>query len=271
MGKIYNALQSQISSFISDYRRYGQTYAINNITPDGKMESAIRSIYRYVTPIEAGSTLADLRKRYPPPRVKRASFGFSQTWNDDVKRYLDRYLLDKAVLPITETTKNQILFFLRKGIDEGWGVDRIVKELGESDITKSRALKIVRTETVRATNIGRMIGAYDSDYEQVKEWVAVDDARTRRTHSHAQGVDGEKRDLLKPFSNGLMYPGDPNALAKEVINCRCSVTFRVKRDENGKPILKQRSFSIRNNIIDLLLIGFIQGVINNVMNEMSAE
>lgn len=270
--KVYNALQSEVLSFIANYKAYGKTYAEYHLKPNGRMEIVLRSLYLTITPAEATRTYGAIRKQYGVP-VKRASFGYSATWNEDVKRYLDKFLLEKAVLPISETTKDWILRVLKRGIEEGKGVEEIVRELRDSDITRNRAMKIVRTESVRAANFGYMIGAYDSDYEMVKEWVAVEDGRTRRTHSHASGVDGEKRDLMKPFSNGLQYPGDPTAPAKETINCRCVVTFRVKRDAQGNPIVKRKPVvQFRRSVIDLLLAGLSQFLIQNAVdNLMSAE
>ena len=59
----------------------------------------------------------------------------------------------------------------------------------------------------------------------VKQWDATLDKRTR--DSHAQ-VDGEIRELDEKFSNGLMYPGDPNGRPEEVINCRCALLQRAR-------------------------------------------
>lgn len=56
--------------------------------------------------------------------------------------------------------------------------------------------------------------------DTVKQWNSTLDGKTRESH---QRVDKEWRELDKPFSNGLMYPGDPNGKAAEVVNCRCSV------------------------------------------------
>lgn len=268
--KVYKALNSQVLSFIRDYKKYGAIYAKNSIGQNNKIGKVIAQMYRYITPLEARIVYGDLKKRYPS-NIKRASMGVSVQWSEDVKRYLDRYLLSKAVIPISEKTKEIILKVLKEGIDEGWGVERIVRELMENQEIKNRARKIVRTESVRAANIGYMIGAYDSEWEQVKTWVSVNDSRTRRTHTH-YGVGGEKKGLMQPFSNGLMFPGDPNAPAKETINCRCRLTFRIKRDEKGNPIRRPlRRYGIRNSIIDILFFGFVQGLTQSMINDLMSE
>ena len=53
-----------------------------------------------------------------------------------------------------------------------------------------------------------------------KIWVAVQDGETRDSHAI---TDGEEKPINMAFSNGLMFPGDPNGSAEEVINCRCVI------------------------------------------------
>lgn len=52
-----------------------------------------------------------------------------------------------------------------------------------------------------------------------KRWVSVGDDRVR--HSHVQCDAQGAIPAESPFANGLMYPGDPNGPASEVVNCRC--------------------------------------------------
>lgn len=59
----------------------------------------------------------------------------------------------------------------------------------------------------------------------VKQWDATLDGRTRDSHRR---VDGEIRELDEKFSNGLMFPGDPNGSAAEVVNCRCTSNTRAR-------------------------------------------
>ena len=40
-------------------------------------------------------------------------------------------------------------------------------------------------------------------------------------------VDQEIRNIDEPFSNGLMFPCDPNGSASEVCNCRCALLQRA--------------------------------------------
>ena len=59
---------------------------------------------------------------------------------------------------------------------------------------------------------------------QKKVWIATPDERTRESHLD---IDGEEVDIEQEFSNGLMYPADPNGEPEEVWNCRCSMRTHI--------------------------------------------
>lgn len=82
--------------------------------------------------------------------------------------------------------------------------------------------------------------AQEKGRDVLKQWDAPLDSNTRESHSQ---VDGEIRDLDKPFSNGLMFPGDPSGGAAEVINCRCALLQRAswELDEEELEELKKRA------------------------------
>ena len=93
-----------------------------------------------------------------------------------------------------------------------------------------QAERLVRTESTAAANFATSEAAttiFPGDQLQ-KEWIASFDDRTRSTHSEA---DGQIVDQNAPFLVGgsqMMFPGDPSAPAKEVINCRCSIAHIPK-------------------------------------------
>lgn len=85
----------------------------------------------------------------------------------------------------------------------------------------SKAYTIARTEGHRiqqqAADDARH-KARDKGADIKKQWDSTLDGRTRPSH---RKVDGEIRELDDKFSNGLLFPGDPNGSADEVVNCRC--------------------------------------------------
>ena len=96
-----------------------------------------------------------------------------------------------------------------------------------------QAKRIARTETTAAANYSAVQAGSVSGYVMEKLWISAMDARTRDDHS---STNGQKRPEKSPFSVGgesLMYPGDPNGSAANVVNCRCTVAVVPKKDANG--------------------------------------
>lgn len=229
--KVEDALRHQITQAVHAVKTKGIVAAQGNINGDilnPKIGKVIVELY---------TTAAAMAIRKYKPNIK--AFGVNDEFVSQVIDYLKQYLLEKVANPISQTTIDQIESVLQDALKQGWGVDETVARLEDPNLTKFRARLIVRTETVKATNITQLAAADNEDYEMEKMWIAIEDNRTRKSHSHA-GVDGERIDLDQPYSNGLMFPGDPNADPEEICNCRCTQGYFSKRDLNGKLIPKEK-------------------------------
>lgn len=113
-------------------------------------------------------------------------------------------------------------------------VDKMVERYYQRAL-RYRAEVIARTEALRAVNAGSHEmyqqavedGTLDADL-LVYTWHAGSAPRTRESHI---AMRGQKRAHGQPFTSGngysLRYPGDPDAPASEVANCRCAVSTRV--------------------------------------------
>lgn len=248
--KIYKALQADIKLFTGMIKEHGVNYAhtrLDHIIFNQSIGNTIMALYKAGAIATANKVYGSLHRelavnskgRLVAYEMKYKTFGKNELWTAEVTDYFNKYLADKVVIPINETTKKFLLNAVNLGIDDGWSVDKIVNYIETADITKMRAKLIVRTESVRATNFGGMAGAYNNDFETEKVWRAVKDNRTRTSHRHGSGVDGEVRDLLNSYSNGLQFPGDPNGGAAEVCNCRCTQSFQPKRDPITKRLIRK--------------------------------
>lgn len=129
---------------------------------------------------------------------------------------------------------------VRQAIREGKPVDaatvtRLTSRYADR-LLKLRGENVGRTESMASLN-----GAQFEAYRQAvakgtvrpnavrKVWIATRDLRTRDTH---RALNGDSVGLHEPFANGLMYPGDPAGPAREVINCRCTLRYRIDRFSN---------------------------------------
>ena len=84
-----------------------------------------------------------------------------------------------------------------------------------------RSTLIARTETITASNGGSFQAYKQSGVVKKKEWLATvaDWPNVRDAH---KALHKEKVALDKPFSNGLMFPGEPN--------CRCTILPVIEKD-----------------------------------------
>jgi uncharacterized protein with gpF-like domain len=206
-----------------------------------KLKQYIRKLHN-----DAGITMA----KYNYDKIRKSagvkdSMTPEQRWAAVIKLFLEQGLTN-LVNGITSTTKETIRKVLIQGMQEGWSIFQMMKEIEKSGINIYRAELIARTETTRAANQGAMLGAISTGLQTMKEWIAITDDRTRRiprdNYDHLH-MDGKTTPIDQPFTvpglrsiDIMEYPGDPNGSAGNVCNCRCTVGFEVVRDSNGKPV-----------------------------------
>lgn len=128
-----------------------------------------------------------------------------------------------------EYGKKQITASVTSSILQGKTIPSIAEDLQKriTNMSTTSAVRTARTATTGAQNAGRIDGyeaASKRGIKLKKQWLATLDGRTR--HSHAM-LDGETQDTDKKFSNGCMYPGDPNGRTEEVYNCRCTLIASI--------------------------------------------
>lgn len=140
--------------------------------------------------------------------------------------------------------KKKITAQVSRGISTGMTFQQVAQQLaGYTKIGYNNAIRIARTEGHRVQVQSAMEACYKAQEvgaDIVKQWDAALDKRTRPSHAR---VDGEIREVDEPFSNGLMFPGDPAGRAGEVINCRCALLQRARwaLDDDELETLKKRA------------------------------
>jgi hypothetical protein len=137
--------------------------------------------------------------------------------------------------------KRKIAAQISRGISTGMTFPQIAQQLaGVTNIGFNNAVRIARTEGHRIQCQSGMDACYkakEKGADVVKQWDSTLDSATRESHV---AVDGEIRELDEPFSNGLMFAGDPRGSAAEVVNCRCALLQRARWAVGG-------SFTKMNN------------------------
>ena len=118
---------------------------------------------------------------------------------------------------------------ISRGIAQALSFQEIARNIkNTTNVDYNKSLRIAKTEGHRiqcesAYNV--QVRAKQKGADIVKQWDSTLDSRTRPTH---QKLDGELVKINEKFSNGLLYPGDSNGIASEVVNCRCALLQRAK-------------------------------------------
>lgn len=252
--KVKKAIDKEISSLIETVKTEGVQAGVNEvnkmITIPG-LPVVVQQLYQKV-----GLRFARMQwSKFLQQKRQTKGFGFNDVWAGFIKDFLFRFLLEKITFQVSAYTRDVLLTTLNKAIEEGWGVDKIVKELQDLPLSRTQAARIVRTEVTRAANTGAMAAGSTFEFEQEKEWIAANDARTRgrNPEDHASHVllDGTVIDYDDYFTdsrNGdkLRFPGDPggNGIPEtkpaSTCNCRCSIAIVGKVDERGRLIPKKQ-------------------------------
>lgn len=127
---------------------------------------------------------------------------------------------------VTETSHNIVKSVIADGFNNGISQNEIAKSLKEhfiGDIADNRARTIARTEVHDAATYGMQSAAEESDINLLREWVAVEDERTRPAHAEA---DGQQVAMDQPFEVGGELIDRPGAGTPEnAINCRCTLIY----------------------------------------------
>lgn len=117
----------------------------------------------------------------------------------------------------------QVLGEIDNMLKVGYGTKKIANRLEKVyNFNRTSAFRTTLTETTRIQSVGRfdvMQEASKRGFIFKKIWKHAH--YTKRPREWHLEMDGETRDLNKPFSNGLMMPGEAGAPAEEVINCHC--------------------------------------------------
>lgn len=163
-----------------------------------------------------------------------------------IARHMTQHAAE-AVVGISESTRAAIARVVAGGIAENLGQEEIAARIVEAtsgEIAMARARRIARTEVHFAAMYGQQQAAEASPLAFDKEWLATEDARTRKHHAEAHG---QRVPLTASFAVGdvrLRYPGDTAGPPGEIINCRCVCLYEplpYPKGEEPRPEVVQRA------------------------------
>lgn len=281
--RVERALREGVKLFTNEYEQ--SQHVEPKIIPSSLVYKSLKQLHITAALNGAKLTAKEIRK------ATKDNTERDNTWIWVVNEYLKLYGLQNLSIEITQTLRENIMRTIQKGIDKGWGVDKIVRELNNATFPKWMATRIVRTEINKAANTGAMVAATDSGILLDKKWISAQDDRTRRIprdkfdhlDMNQKQVGMDERFVVPSTSvvEALLYPGDPEASAGNVINCRCRVAFVPVRDKEGRPVRVEKPSVAqpgaaqqqqqRNPFYDLLQQAVTQGITTFLVNQLMKE
>lgn len=166
---------------------------------------------------------------FRPARTFAEDDGFLLT--DEIMNFLNDWFEVRAV-QYNATTIDTVKVLIKDGQDNGLTTKEIAQEIEDLGILQEyRAVNISRTEVCGLQNYSIIESSKQSGLVEEKVWVSSRDSRVRDTHRQ---LDGQTVPLDAPFSvegEMLLHPGDPNASAALIVNCRCAITFVLKNSQ----------------------------------------
>lgn len=128
------------------------------------------------------------------------------------------------VRDVNMTTRKELTSVINTGIRNGDSIDQIARAIEKvyDKFPKYRSRRIARTTVIGNNNFANDEAYGQSGVVEGKEWLTARDERVRHTHNGAEGQVVRLGESFKVGGRKMKYPGDPNAPAKEIVNCRCT-------------------------------------------------
>jgi hypothetical protein len=213
------------------------------------VKATLEGLYREITRRTATDLVGQFKRGFQWLETKADA-------DDFYERIYEQYLYiygASAISQISEATRRQIAGAVQRGLVEGLSLPEIAADMitRAPEIGAARAAVIARTETHSASMYSSLESARRSSVPLIKEWVSVEDHRTRDfgqadgiidafSHAAMNGVQVDIEELYDvPMragtTEGLMFPGDPTGSPGNVINCRCSQVYTTADDDGLDP------------------------------------
>jgi hypothetical protein len=153
---------------------------------------------------------------------------FDETWLLFLLGFFANITEFFIVLGIINTIKSDIKRFVDDKVSQGIPTAAIITLLGlyltQKNIIRSQT--IARTETTRIMNLASGVWANVQGRELKKKWIVTLDGKERPSHNAMADYPAIGSKELFLVGGSLMSgPGDGNAPAQEVVNCRCGLMY----------------------------------------------
>lgn len=165
-------------------------------------------------------------------------------WDEWIKEIIEQETGMRITL-ITDYSREILMAtaksVLQMGQDQGLGImemERLMRETLSTDykqMSRMRALRIVQTETMTASNFATLRAGQNAGIKMRKVWMTAPWGVARKERHNLYPELQEQRPMDgQPFRFGMyamQYPGDPSGGPENTINCRCCLSWEPLEDQ----------------------------------------
>tara|TARA_R110002012_G_scaffold45213_1_gene120330 strand:- start:914 stop:3145 length:2232 start_codon:yes stop_codon:yes gene_type:complete len=192
------------------------------------------------------------RQRRSVTKEPKVQFAFDiDTDTSEFQHYLDNEGM-KHAKGINKKTAKELNAILLASRNEGVGAKVIADRITQRGIlSKARALKVARTETVSAVNFGHLQSAKQSQVVTGKRWLAALDETTRETHEFAHRQERKLGEEFIVGGDSMLAPAQ-GSLPEENVNCRCTMTDVLDFDTINQILDQEDNAQLSANDLDIV-------------------
>jgi len=177
--RIASVLIAESESLLSGYRGLGYVPPVN----DDHVRD-IREVYRELAIASArtfGSRIVTQGKAAGFEIETKQEQTLAEFFRALALSWINLEPIRRRIQSVSETTRAQIVAIVARGQEQGLGVEAIAREVADRlpEISRWRGALIARTETHGAANFAMHETAKTTGLNLEKEWVSVEDMRTR--------------------------------------------------------------------------------------------
>lgn len=147
--------------------------------------------------------------------------------------HLSSYLAVRVqnIKGVSDRIQKRVQNEITEGIKLGESIGEISSRLRSfyNRFTPFASSRIARTEVTAGMN-GGSIEYYKAIGARTKTWLSASDENVRESHRelHGQTIGVDNKFKIPSSGYSLDFPGDGDAPASEIVNCRCTVVTREK-------------------------------------------
>lgn len=171
------------------------------------------------------------------------------------RQTVERLFKDDDIIPRISTgaaakdlawNNKQVQGAMLQGILQGETISELAYRIAAvtAESNHKSAIRSARTMFTGVQNVGRVdsyIRAQKMGIELEQSWMAMLDKRTRPAHRELDGVSVPVGEYFENSIGKIRYPGDPQADAANIANCRCCLRANLSGFEWNARNLSQRN------------------------------